>query len=166
MTETLHRWYWNCALPASMVQVVCPFHQTRKYTPTHTHTHTSDTSYFSLYRANGRIGYCPATVIRRTIEKVQSNISTPGFESEKNIYEGLNIHKPPPRRLVCTKMQTDHKGCVIQLNNSIVYRHGYSIMTLKIIIEMLVNKCLFGCSCQEMVKTSSRLYTLACYNYL
>lgn len=59
--------------------------------------------HFSLFDSKkGRTGYCPATIIRRVSQ--QTNESTPSaesitYESEKSIYEGLNIHKkPPPRR--------------------------------------------------------------------
>ena len=55
-------------------------------------------------RKKGRTGYCPATIIRRAIEisQQQRSPSTSAesliYESEKSIYEGLNIHKPPPRK--------------------------------------------------------------------
>lgn len=61
---------------------------------------------FCWIRKKGRTGYCPATVIRRVMDVSERSRSPTtsaesiSFESEKRIYEVLNIHKPPPRRLV------------------------------------------------------------------
>ena len=45
-------------------------------------------------RCNGLVGYSPAALIRRRDSGDIEHI----YESEKSIYEGLNIHRPPPRR--------------------------------------------------------------------
>ena len=57
----------------------------------------SPLSPFSHFRCNGKVGYSPAALIRRIIAPQSSTPATDACESEKSIYEELNIHRPPPR---------------------------------------------------------------------
>ena len=54
----------------------------------------------SVSRCNGRTGLSPAALIRRRQSSSEEEEQLDAFESEKDIYEGLNIHRPPPRRQV------------------------------------------------------------------
>lgn len=56
--------------------------------------------YGIMYRNTyGVTGYCPATVLRKSvISSDQPQTSFSSYENEKDLYQELNIHKPPPRR--------------------------------------------------------------------
>jgi hypothetical protein len=49
-------------------------------------------------RCNNKVGMAPSALIRKPMEVPQVSSDDVIYESHKSIYEGLNLHKPPPRR--------------------------------------------------------------------
>ena len=58
----------------------------------------------SSYRCNSKVGLAPSALIRKRMVAPQLPRDDVIYESHKSIYEGLNIHKPPPRRYVRTSI--------------------------------------------------------------
>ena len=86
-----------------------------------------------MNRCNNRVGMAPSALIRKPMEVPQVPSDDVIYESHKSIYEGLNLHKPPPRR----SASTFWVYCVAFL--------GPFVVTECIVCQILMMPSLFQC---------------------